>query len=152
MTRQGYIQRQKILQNRLMKKHLPRVYGALQRQIKIIVDIIQSDGIEAANSKLSRDHFINPWIGPAVQSLYKDAGNQAAARFRVEKALIIPLTGFVRDVIAYFNAFLLEKVVLPISQTTVNQVKAVLKQAISDGWSVEKTVKELKTSSLTKYR
>ena len=152
MTKEGYIRRQKILQNRLMKKHLPRVYGALQQQIKITTDIIQSDGIEAAYSKINRDHFINPWIGPVIQALYKDAGNQAAARYRVEKALIIPLTGFVRDVIDYFNAFLLEKVVLPISQTTVNQVKAVLKQAISDGWGVDKTVRELKTSSLTKYR
>lgn len=158
MTKEGYIRRQKVLQNRLMKKHLPRVYAALQKQINITIrnilaaESVSADPIQKALDELSRNHFVNPWIGPVVQALYKDAGNQAAARYRVEKALVIPLTGFVRDVIDYFNAFLLEKVVLPISQTTVNQVKTVLKQAISDGWGVDKTVRELKNSSLTKYR
>lgn len=158
MTKEGYIRRQKILQNRLMKRHLKPVYAALQFQINITIrnilaaESVSADPTQKALDALSRDHYINPRIGPAVQALYKDAGNQAASVFRIEKALVIPLTGFVRDVIDYFNAFLLEKVVLPISQTTINQVKAVLKQAISDGWGVDKTVRELKTSSLTKYR
>ena len=152
MTKQGYIRRQKILQNRLMKKHLTNVYSALQFQVFEICQIVESDGIQAAFNKTTRDHYINPKIGPAVMALYEDAGKQAGAKFRLQKSLVIPLVGFVKDVIAYFNAFLLEKVVLPISESMTRQIQTVLKQAISDGWGVEKTVSQLKNSDITKRR
>jgi Phage Mu protein F like protein len=152
MTKEGYLRQQKVLQNRLMKKHLVPVYAALQYQVKETVDIVNSQGIDAALQKTYRDHYINPKIGASVSALYADAGRQASNQFRLQKSLVIPLVGFVRDVISYFNAFLLEKVVLPISQSMVHQIQAILKQAISDGWGVEKTVRELKTSEITKMR
>jgi hypothetical protein len=158
MTKQGYIRQQKILQNRLMKKHLANVYAALQFQVFETIrniyaaEAVSKDPIQHAFNETTRSHYINPKIGPAVMALYEDAGKLAAPKFRLQKSLVIPLVGFVKDVIAYFNAFLLEKVVLPISESMVKQIQTVLKQAISDGWGVEKTVRELKYSDITKRR
>lgn len=135
-----------------MKKHLTNIYSALQFQVYETAQVVQSDGVEAALQKTFREHYINPKIGQAVQELYKDAGTQAASRFRLQKSIVIPLMGFVKDVISYFNAFLLEKVVLPISRSMTKQIQTVLKQAISDGWGVDKTVRELKNSEITKRR
>ena len=152
MTKQGYIRKQKSRQNRLMKKHLAPVYAALQHQVYQTVKVVQSDGVQAAYNQSRRDHYINPKIGPAVTDLYLDAGKMAQAQFQVQKSLIIPIAGFVKDVIKYFNQFLLNKIVLPISNSMKNQIETVLKQAISDGWGVDKTVSELKNSDITKNR
>jgi SPP1 gp7 family putative phage head morphogenesis protein len=140
------------LQHRLMVKYVSPVYNALQKQVAESIALVKEKGIEAAYSQTFHQYYINPWIGPVIKSLYIDAGKQAAARTTVVKSLIIPLIGFVREVIDYFNQYIFSKIVLPISQTTLKDIQKVLKQAISDGWGIEKTVRELKDNSITKYR
>ncbi len=140
------------LQHRLMAKYVGPVYSALQKQVAESIILVKEKGIEAAYNQTFHEYYINPWIGPVIKSLYIDAGKQAAARTTVVKSLIIPLIGFVREVIDYFNQYIFSKIVLPISQTTLKDIQKVLKQAISDGWGIEKTVRELKDNSITKYR
>jgi uncharacterized protein with gpF-like domain len=140
------------LQHQLMVKYVSPVYSALQKQVNITIALVKTEGIEAAYSQTFHEYYINPWIGPVIKSLYIDAGKQAGARTTVQKALIIPILGFIREVIDYFNQYIFSKIVLPISQTTLKDIQKVLKQAISDGWGIEKTVRELKNNPITKYR
>lgn len=140
------------LQHRLMAKYVSPVYSALQKQVNITIALVKEKGVQQAYNQTFNEHYLNPWIGPVIRSLYIDAGKQAGARTTVQKSLVIPILGFIREVIDYFNQFIFTKIVLPISQTTLKDIQKVLKQAISDGWGVEKTVRELKNSPITKYR
>jgi hypothetical protein len=152
MTREQYSRRQKILQNRLMRKHLSGIYNALQTTSYYFADIVRVHGIEAALMELNNHFHINEDIGPAVMELYKDAAEQAKPRLTISKSLIIPIIGFVKDVIQYLNQFLLDKVILPISRSMIEQIRVILKQAVSEGWGIEKTVSEIKNSEITKRR
>jgi hypothetical protein len=147
-----YIKRQMALQHKLMAKYVSPVYSALQKQVNESIALVKTEGIEKAYQQTFHDYYINPWIGPVIHSLYLDAGKQAAARTTVTKSLVIPLIGFVKEVIDYFNQYIFTKIVLPISQTTLKDIQKVLKQAISDGWGIDKTVSELKNNPITKYR
>jgi hypothetical protein len=49
------------------------------------------------------------------------------------------------DIIEYFRIHLLEKAVLPISQTTKDRIETVLKQGITEGWGVDRIVQEIES-------
>lgn len=52
----------------------------------------------------------------------------------------------------YYEMFLMDKIVLPITDTTLEQIRRVLLQANEEGWGVDKTVRQLKTSDITRMR
>ena len=52
----------------------------------------------------------------------------------------------------YFRKELLSKAVIPITNTTRKQIEMVMTQAAVEGWGVDKTVRELKNSDITKNR
>ena len=52
----------------------------------------------------------------------------------------------------YYEMFLMDKIVIPITDTTLEQIRRVLLQANEEGWGVDKTVKQLKTSDITRMR
>jgi uncharacterized protein with gpF-like domain len=154
MNKQGYIRRQKIIQNRLMKVYIQPVFNALMSQYEPYIETVKSKGVHAAQAKARTDPGINHQIGPVVNSLYGDAAKLAEPQLRVSKgfgSFGINL-GFIRDVLAYFADYLFEKVVLPISQTTMDDIRQLLDQAIAEGWGVDKTVSEMENSDIPKWR
>lgn len=52
----------------------------------------------------------------------------------------------------YYRLHLLDQAVLPITKTTVKQIHQVLQQANAEGWGVDKTVRALKDTDITKQR
>jgi hypothetical protein len=52
----------------------------------------------------------------------------------------------------YYETFLMSKIVQPITETTFEQIRRVMLQASDEGWGVDKTVRALKTSDITKMR
>jgi uncharacterized protein with gpF-like domain len=52
----------------------------------------------------------------------------------------------------YFRKELLSKAVVPITNTTRKQIEMVMAQAAVEGWGVDKTVRALKNSDITKNR
>lgn len=52
----------------------------------------------------------------------------------------------------YYRLHLLDQAVLPITKTTVKQIHQVLQQANAEGWGVDKTVRALKETDITKQR
>src|SRR6185437_11480705 len=61
-------------------------------------------------------------------------------------------SSIVDEVLAYLKNYLLQKVVLPISRTTIDQIERVLQKAQREGLGVDETVKELEDEDLTKFR
>lgn len=52
----------------------------------------------------------------------------------------------------YYKTFLLSDIVLPITETTKEQIRRVLADKLKYGWGIAETVRHLKDSDLTKYR
>jgi SPP1 gp7 family putative phage head morphogenesis protein len=136
-----------------MNKYIGPVQRALQSNIPDYVKIVEEYGVEQGLNIIHGRAMINTEIGKVVASLYQDAARMAEKTFRISKsAPVINMFSFVQSVIRYFSKYLLQMVVLPISMTTKDQIERILKQAIKEGWGVEKTVSKIKDPDLTRYR
>lgn len=144
--------RQLILQNRLSRKYLPSVYRSLMTGNKYFADIVKAEGPEAALMKITRDPYINETIGPVIMQLYQEAAKWAYPRTKITKGIVIPLFGFVKNVLQYFRQFLLSKVVLPISNTTKQHIERVLRDGIANGDGQNAIVAKIMDPALTKRR
>lgn len=153
MTRQGYIRSQKIRQNRLMTMYVGPVYDALMSQVQPYIAMVRHQGVEMAYQTSKHGHALNTQIADVIKSLYKSAAEMSAPKTRISKGAGFGINwGFVKDVLAYFAEYLFEKVVLPISQTTLDDIEETLQEAIQQGWGVERTVSELENNTITKAR
>lgn len=151
VTREQYIRNQTIIQNRLIKMFVPKVYGALQDQIKEAIRVIKEKGLHAAQGNINGS-ILNKEIGPVITHLYEAAAKLAIRKYKSNIKAFGINQHFIDEVIAHFKKYLLENVVVPISQTTIAHIETVLQQAIANGWGVDKAVKELEDSDITKRR
>lgn len=133
------------------KLFIPKVYAALQSQISDAAAVVKTKGIAAAQGNI-HGSILNTEIGAAVTDLYKVAAKLAIRKYKPTKKAFGYNEDFIGGVLEYFKKWLLEKVVVPISQTTIDQIERVLQMAITEGWGVDKTVKELEDSPITKVR
>lgn len=153
-----------------MSLYEPKVYKALQSQIKKFTSDLKTGGIAYAKDRLSR-HDFNLQIGPVIMSLYQAAAIATANRTQsvLNKKLAVNSKGalveftlkyrtfghnekWTQDIIQYFRNRLLDKVVTPISQTTHDQILKIISKGVDEGWSVDKMVKEIEGSEITKSR
>lgn len=130
---------------------VPKIYAALQHQIKEAAAVIRAKGLHAAQGNINGS-ILNTQIGHAVTQLYEAAAKMAIRKYKPNIKAFGRNQHFIDEVIAHFKKYLLEKVVVPISRTTVNHIETILQQAIANGWGVDKTVKELEDSDITKRR
>ena len=150
-SKQYYIRQQQIIQNRMVKHYVPLVQAALQHQVQQAIEIIKKKGITAAQGNINGD-YLNTKIGAVITDLYKTAAKIAFRKYKPTIKSFGDNSDIVQEILAYLHKYLLEKVVLPISQTTIDQIESVLQQAQKGGWGVDKTVKELEDADLTLYR
>lgn len=152
-SRQAYSQHQQHAQNALIRKYAPKVYKALQNQIQYWVDLVQSKGIQFAQGHIPAS-FINDEIGGIIRSLYIDAA-------KLQKRWVLPVLkeegkafglNWLDNVIEYFNRYIFEKVILPISRTTMDRIQYLLNKAVTEGWGVDKTVAAIGDEELTRRR
>ncbi len=170
LTQSKYLGYQQATLNRVVKLYAAKVYKALQSQIKSFTSDLKVGGEAYARTRLHRHHF-NDQIGPVVMGIYKTAGIASANRTysHLNKQLLVNKKGalveyevkfktfgfnqvWTDEITAYFRKYLLNKVVEPISQTTINFIEKVLDEAVTNGWTVDRIVKELETSDITKNR
>lgn len=134
-----------------MKEFYPHVYHALQSQVKQAGELIRKKGIKGAQGNIHVG-MVNDEIGRVVRGLYKAAAIQALKKYKINKKSFGYNPQFIEDVIQYFSKYILNKVVVPISRTTINFIEEVLQHALGEGWGVDKTVQELEDSDITKNR
>lgn len=151
ITREQYIRNQQIIQNRLIKMFVPKVYAALQSQIHEAIHIIRAKGLQAAQGNINGS-ILNKEIGAVITHLYEAAAKLAIRKYKPNVKAFGVNQQFIDEVIAHFKKYLLENVIVPISQTTIDHIETVLQQAIANGWGVDRTVNELEDSAITKRR
>lgn len=110
--------------------------------------------------------IINAPMGKAVKDLYRTSAKYAAEKYHADIAKYFfgrqfnemkagsfgSDPNFIDAVIEYLDKFLLNKVVLPISKTTIAEIERVLQEAVANGWGVERTVAELDAPRLAASR
>jgi hypothetical protein len=157
---------QKRVQDQMAKIFIGPVYKALLKQISSFTSDAKNHGLQYARSRLSME-IMNPAMAQTIQDLHVKAGKYAAFKVRQNIAgsvqrrgagkrrdslpLQLKRGGFgfnermTTDIIEYFRIHLLEKAVLPISQTTKDRIETVLKQGITEGWGVDRIVQEIES-------
>lgn len=172
MTRADHKTRFTQLLNRMEVRFVAGVYKALRGQyLKVIADI-RNYGIDHARANLTYQ-VMNHQMQPAVLKIYKDAGRYMAGRtlngLKKLKNSSLPRAQkgaglgsgpssfdystkyntfgyndeWVRDIVNFFQMYLLEKAVIAVSNTTRDKIIAVLAQATEEGWSNEQIVTAL---------
>src|SRR5205809_7131592 len=138
------------------RQFLKPVFNAIHSQIMDVVNDIKREGLDKAKQNLDR-LILNDKIGAVVREIYLTVGI-----YFIKKTLAglggleVKAGGFginpewVQALIAYFKSDLLAKVVLPISQSTKQQILEVLIKAEQEGWGVDQIINALETSDITK--
>ncbi len=149
MNQQTYINNQEIIRRRIEKKYLPLVASAIQSQIDIAVHVIKNKGVMAAQGHFHGD-IVNTRMSAVIKGLYQDAAVMALRKFKIDGAKALPK--FISEVLRFLDKYLLIKVVLPISTTTIKDIDNVLKESLDKGWGLDETVANLKEKEIPKWR
>ena len=151
-----HIRRMKLFE----RQHLKPVYNALEKQINPVVSILRKQGIEQAQASLDTVE-INAYLAPPIRDIYKTVGLYFANKTiwdlqqsakQEQKASFGFNDEFVRDILAFFNQYLLNQAILPISETTKNQILQVISEGIQKGWGADKIAMALESPELLLWR
>lgn len=151
ISRQQYIQRATVLRNRLEKFYAPKIEKVLRDYFQATADKVQSHGIHSAQGMIHGDVALNG-LSTVIKNLYRDAVQQAIKKPVVSARQVKAFPSWLQLVYAFLDRFLLNKVVLPISATTIQQVDDMLKKALDEGWGTTSMVKELEDTELPAWR
>lgn len=123
---------------------------------KEVIAIIERSGITAAVTYVTND-LANPELAKEIERLYSVVGLRHANR--MTRALKIQeKKGFgfneewVKFIQEYLRNHLIEKITFSVNATTRDFLLKVLQQSISEGWGVDKTVRELRESGFSDFQ
>lgn len=150
-----HIRRMKLFERQFLKP----VMKALKDQIEPVADILRSEGVDAAMASLDTVE-INAHLAPPIKDIYATVGlyfanktihdlNQSA---KENKAGFGFNEEFIREILAFFSQYLLNKAVLPISETTKQQILAVISEGVKNGWGADKIAMALESPDLLLWR
>src|ERR1044072_277282 len=146
---------------RIERKFMGRVFEALEWQGEQALPIIKARGPEMGKGPIDMQGF-NEKIEPVVTDLHVLSGlffaNKGlreinnAVRLRTKAASFGFNAEWAEDIIAYFKLHLLDRAVYPVSQTTRDQILAVLEQGQREGWVYDRIANELQDPELLLWR
>jgi SPP1 gp7 family putative phage head morphogenesis protein len=131
----------------LEKKHRGKIYKALKGQVHEYTRDIREKGLHAAYLNLDlRLPYEN--LSRVLEVLYiKGALYQANLTYGETRKVKFVGFGFNEEwtnlIIQYFRQYILNKAVLPITENTREVIRKILNVAITEGWSIDETVKEI---------
>lgn len=166
---------QKRVQDQMAKIFIGPVYKALLRQISSFTSDAKYHGLQYARSRLSMEIMNPAMAstiqdlhvkagkyaafkvrqniklsglklnGSLENRITKIGGLESPAPIQLKRGGFGFNERMTTDIIEYFRIHLLEKAVLPISQTTKDRIETVLKQGITEGWGVDRIVQEIES-------
>ncbi|HEU5290954.1 MAG TPA: phage minor head protein [Cyclobacteriaceae bacterium] len=147
---------------RIERKCMKEVMDALEWQVKQALPIIKDKGPEMAIGLIDLQVF-NSKIEPVLTELHVKSGlffankglreiNKQVRTMKAKAANFGFNDEWADQIIAYFQQFLLNKSVYPISLTTKEQIIQILEQASREGWGYDKIAAELSNPRLLLWR
>ncbi len=141
------------------RQHLKAVFNALHTQIGPVIATLRSKGVEAAINSLDTVDINSHLTGP-IKDIYATVGLYFANKtiHDLNQSVKEVKAGFgfnpelLREILAFFARYLLNKAVLPISETTKNQILEVLNTGMQNGWGVDRIANILESPELLLWR
>lgn len=139
------------------------VYNALRDQVNDIVATLREHGVQAAIREVDTT-VLNKHLEEPLREIYKTVGLYFAnktihdLRMDARQRQIEQKAGFgfnvefIRAILQYFASYLLSKAVIPITETTKDQILAILNQGLTEGWGVDKMAMMLESPDLLLWR
>lgn len=160
--RREYADRYAAQSKRVERKYMKGIFEALEWQVKQALPIIKQKGPAGAMGLIDMQVF-NEKIEGVLTNLHLTSGlffankglreiNAEVRKIKAKAANFGFNDEWAEQIIAYFRQFLLSKSVYPISQTTRDQIIALLEQATNEGWGYDKIAAELQNPSLLLWR
>lgn len=155
MNRRQYSEKH-IRRVKLFERKFTRpVYNAIRKPMLGVADTLRSEGIEAAMQATNRVIIVEG-VGSIVQDIYKQVGVWAASRSlrEINSSAKEQKAGFgfneewIRDILEYFRLYLLNRAVLPISETTRKDIMEILTRGQEEGWGIDRMAFELERVDL----
>lgn len=152
MTRAQRIKQNEALRTKYEKAFAPAVKRALKTQLSSFTSDLKQNGVQIAVANLNTQLW-NEKLQPVIQQMYI-RGGLAKAQATLSELRRLPkvqkkrsVFGFnaewTRAIIAYFLEHMFDKVVLPISETTREYILQITALGTTQGWSIERIVKEI---------
>ena len=158
MTRSQRIAKNERFRMRYERKYYPQILKAIKSQISSFTDDLKTEGLSFAQSRLSTS-ILNDKIGRVIVMLYTDAGVAKANmvyRELIKSPKVEKGFGFnaewTRQIAEYFQMYLFDKVVLPITETTKKQIQQSIDEMIREGESIEWLVQKLESNEFSAWR
>lgn len=136
------------------------INNILRKQVDKVVSVLKAEGLHKAQGEADQIIMIDG-LAEAIRRLYVFVGLKSARRISAEikeSARAVEKKGFgfdeewTRDIIRYFQLYLLDKAVLPISVETRRLILVVLDKGISEGWSIDQMADIMKSENFTLIR
>lgn len=139
------------------KKYSPVMAKAINAQIRVVTATLKHSGINAAR-QVNDYTLMNEQVSTVVRDLYKTVGLYFANETYRNIQDQVKTKGFgfnddwIQQILNYFRLYLLNKAVLPITETTKEFIRQILEKGEREGWGVDKMAYELENSELTLQR
>lgn len=138
-----------------------QINKALKKQVSEIVAILKADGVEAAKNAVDNIIMVEG-LAVVLRRLYVFVGIQVGKRVLREIRLSARQTekkagfGFDEEWTAaiqqFFQLYLLDKAVTPISAETRRLILAILDKGITDGWTIDQMADLMTSEAFTMIR
>lgn len=154
--RRQYYRQYSIFQQKQEKYWFPKIYKALKANNDAFADYIRQNGVEAALAMI--DNIVT-WNGihSVLSSLYVTVGLKRARIVNREiadqeaKAAVLGFNEVMtREIQRYFELYLLNKSVIPITNTQKEIIRRILNQGIEEGWGAEKMARAIQGNPHTR--
>ncbi len=139
------------------REFLKPIFNALNAQVKPVAKVLRSRGIEAAISSLDVIE-INTHLAKPIREIYRTVGLYFAnktihdLRQSEKKGSFGFNEEFLAEILSFFNKYLLNKAVLPISETTKNQILSIISEGVQNGWGADRIAMALESPELLLWR
>lgn len=150
ISKATYLRRAETIRRRMEKSFQPRIEKVLRDYLKEVSKHVQMRGIESAK-KLNSNHKLLNGLTTTMQALYRKAVAMAIAKPVVSTGKK-EFPSWVQIVFSFLDRYILNKVVLPISDTTIEQVNELLQEGIDNGWGSSEMTARLDDTELPKWR
>lgn len=146
--------------NRMESPFHKPIARAIHQQILDIIEALKLHGITAAFAK-NEMYMVNHHLKTPIENIYKVFGLYMARRTtreinksarHEEKAGFGIDFEFLKEIIAYLQQYVFNRVILPITQTTRDLILKKLIEGEEKGWGVDQIVRELELPDMTVSR
>lgn len=168
MTRRQQIKQYERLNRKFEARYFPAVKAAIHAKVKIVIRLLQTKGISAAEYYL-HTNIGNERMGEVIKKIYTEVGRRWA---QLEYSRLLPETrgarksavtvveqkgfGFnyawTKFILEYLERYLFEKVTFEIERTTQNAMLRVLSRGQAAGWSIDQIVNRLEDWPFERYQ